>query len=1103
MPQAIAAAAASWFSGTTVTGIASAAAAGAATAVVYAAAYVAVSAAVVYGTSQLSRSNLPKNSVFADQGRSVMIRDPVSPRRKIYGQILTSGMMYPVGVAGTKNEDFHFAVVYAGHQVDEIGDLYFGNELIPLNVLGDATNRFTGFVHMGPHVGDATQTVDAAFNGAFPGQFTSAHKGVGVAYDAVRLKYSTDLFPSGLPTVKRLIKGARCYDPRDSGQDPNDSGTWLWTQNAALIVADYLHDPIFGKGIAWSRINMTALIAAANVCDEDMVLEDESTEKRYTINGTVTCDQDTDSVLNDLAAAMAGTVVDSGGFWTINAGAYRSPAVTLGDGDLVGAFTVQPRMSRQDTYNGVKGVFISPINEWQLGDFPAVKNDTYKGWDGGIRLWKDVSFGYTISSPTAQRLAKIDLERARQQITFSARYNLKALTLIPGDTVQITRAALGWTNKVFEITSWELQLDPGETGNTLTCNVTFRETAAAVWDWADGEETTDDPAPNTDLPDPNSVPTPSGLTLTSNSTTAITQPDGTHVPRLKVSWNVPNNAMVEQGGKARIEYKKTADSTWLLWSEPPGTVLEDFITDVKGDTNYDVRVQFENALGVRGAYASVTNFTVSKDLTNPGDVTGLSATALVDAIRLDWTNPTDADFAYTEFYQSTSSTPPSSGTAATFKAGNATKKTVTGLTAGTTYYFFARARDKTTNPSNWTSEVHAIPLAISDYVLGVIESADGGNLNFYQTTAPTTGMSTGDLWFDTDDGNKVYRFNGTSWVSVQDTKIPDLESDLGDLEATVTTLASDLTSEVTARAAADDDLGAEYVLKVTAGNRVAGFRITNHGGGGDSSDFVIESDKFQIVNTSGAFNTVPFQVDGSGVYIDEAVIRALDAGKISAGNITVALNLAGGTISTTSGNFTVDSGGNLTATNGVFSGSVKASFLEEGCTIGPVGTGLSAVLDFVHNGGDNWRLDINDSDATFRIFNLNSASRKIELGTGVTNISECRVWGHLYCQTGPTTFSSREFKDDIQPIDYGLEQALRLSSASKRYLLGPMFGDLQGTSDIGLIAEEVAEICPEAVSRSDDGVLGITYHKLIPVLLSGISELNEKLEALAGAKGSK
>ena len=46
-------------------------------------------------------------------------------------------------------------------------------------------------------------------------------------------------------------------------------------------------------------------------------------------------------------------------------------------------------------------------------------------------------------------------------------------------------------------------------------------------------------------------------------------------------------------------------------------------------------------------------------------------------------------------------------------------------------------------------------------------TANSKIVTYYQTSAPTT-HNTGDLWIDTDDQNKLYRWNGSQWVNVQD-----------------------------------------------------------------------------------------------------------------------------------------------------------------------------------------------------------------------------------------------------------------------------------------------------------------------------------------------
>lgn len=65
--------------------------------------------------------------------------------------------------------------------------------------------------------------------------------------------------------------------------------------------------------------------------------------------------------------------------------------------------------------------------------------------------------------------------------------------------------------------------------------------------------------------------------------------------------------------------------------------------------------------------------------------------------------------------------------------------------------------------------------------------ADNKARVFYQTTAPTSDSSytvkTNDLWFDTDDGYKPYRYNGSSWVETTDTRLASSWSEIYDIGA--------------------------------------------------------------------------------------------------------------------------------------------------------------------------------------------------------------------------------------------------------------------------------------------------------------------------------
>lgn len=63
----------------------------------------------------------------------------------------------------------------------------------------------------------------------------------------------------------------------------------------------------------------------------------------------------------------------------------------------------------------------------------------------------------------------------------------------------------------------------------------------------------------------------------------------------------------------------------------------------------------------------------------------------------------------------------------------------------------------------------AIATAISN-AAGAQATADGKITTFYQTSAPSI-KSLGDLWIDTDGGNRLYRWNGSSWIDVRDSGI--------------------------------------------------------------------------------------------------------------------------------------------------------------------------------------------------------------------------------------------------------------------------------------------------------------------------------------------
>lgn len=70
--------------------------------------------------------------------------------------------------------------------------------------------------------------------------------------------------------------------------------------------------------------------------------------------------------------------------------------------------------------------------------------------------------------------------------------------------------------------------------------------------------------------------------------------------------------------------------------------------------------------------------------------------------------------------------------------------------------------------------------------------ADGKIQSFYSDTQPTQNMGVGDLWIDTANNNQLYRYNGTNWVAVYDTRVDQLVEDVETVTQRTVQISTDL-----------------------------------------------------------------------------------------------------------------------------------------------------------------------------------------------------------------------------------------------------------------------------------------------------------------------
>jgi uncharacterized coiled-coil protein SlyX len=87
--------------------------------------------------------------------------------------------------------------------------------------------------------------------------------------------------------------------------------------------------------------------------------------------------------------------------------------------------------------------------------------------------------------------------------------------------------------------------------------------------------------------------------------------------------------------------------------------------------------------------------------------------------------------------------------------------------------------------------------------------------------------------------------------------------------------------------------------------------------------------------------------------------------------------------------------------------------------------------------------------------------------------------------------SSRRYKHDIQPMEKASETLYRLKPVTFKFN-----SDWKGTTQYGLIAEEVAEVDPQLVSRRDGEIMSVHYEQINSMLLNEFLKEHKKVEEL-------
>jgi hypothetical protein len=427
------------------------------------------------------------------------------------------------------------------------------------------------------------------------------------------------------------------------------------------------------------------------------------------------------------------------------------------------------------------------------------------------------------------------------------------------------------------------------------------------------------------------------------------------------------------------------------------------------------------------------------------------------------------------------------------------------------------------------TDVVPVVAATTEDVAGVVVLVDGKTKAYYQATAPTSGMTEGDIWFDTDDGYKLYYYTGSAWASVQDTSIAAAQSAATAAQTTAdgknkiyrqgtTPTGTFSVGDLWFNTSNDNSIsrwdGSSWVANTLGNNALASISANKITAG------TIDASVITVSNINAG------NISTGTLAAARIAAGSLDASKITAGTITAtqisssyvyAGTIAAGNITTGTLSATVS----LAAVSGTIGGFTLASTYLSGSggftlySNGTIDGGLSNTLFYGYANigggtatGERFIVTGNSSFVGQAIFSGNTTSQTHFFSPFATNVTSAANGFWVTSGSGRmtyTTASSQRYKHDIVDLvsipEYDPKKLLNLPVRAFRYnedYVTPT-DDRAEVLIPGFIAEEVDAIYPIACDYSETkGPESWNDRVILPAMLALIQEQEARIQALEG-----
>lgn len=571
---------------------------------------------------------------------------------------------------------------------------------------------------------------------------------VGLQFDASQFQ--------AVPVRAYRVRGRRVrvpvnYDPITRVYTGIWNGTFktAWTDNPAWVFFDLATHPRYGLGrrVSDIQIDKYSLYAIGQYCDELVPDGFGGTEPRMTCNLYLQQSADAWKVMSDLASIFRGICYWSGGSIVPIADRPSDPVYTYTNANVVDGLFSYQSSGRKARHTAVL------VSYNDMNDFGRLKTDYYDDPDMiarfGFQLTEIVALGAT-SRGQAQRIAKWLLLTERYLTnTCTWQVGMDGTFALPGQIVRIAdkwRAGKRTGGRISAATISSVTLDQVPSpapvaGNTLT------------------------------------VILPSGISQTRTINSVVGNVIGvsanfTAVPAQQSVWAIESNELKNQ--------------LFRVLSVAPGDNGSYTLTGIQHDSEIFDAVDLGEPITV-----DPVSMVASPNQARPATLTITSVERAGEIIAMplltaQWTPAPGAVKYQIQWRKDSGEWSPLqeiSGTTADFQTpfpgvyeAKVQAINAIGVISVPKFSDAYTLVDPTLEPGYVAALTAAVAgaVATADEALAVAEAvSDGGIMSYFQDTAPTglVAEDVGDLWFDSDDGNKIYRWSGSAWVATPDSAI--------------------------------------------------------------------------------------------------------------------------------------------------------------------------------------------------------------------------------------------------------------------------------------------------------------------------------------------